>query len=181
MPKDPFKVLIATILSQRTRDENTRKAAEGLFSRYKNAEQVSDAPVEEIERLIKPAGFYRQKAGKIKEVAGIVAKDGVPRDFEGLMALPGVGRKTANCVLVYAYGIPAIPVDTHVHRLANKFGLVDTTRPEETEAGLQKVLPREYWIEINDLLVRFGQNICRPVGPRCETCPFDCPKRPSSS
>jgi endonuclease-3 len=169
-----FQVLISTVLSQRTRDESTERASSRLFSRYRNPKQLAQAPLKEIERLIKPSGFYRVKAASIKKISRIlVEKYGgkVPRDFAKLMSLPGVGRKTANCVLVYAYAIPAIPVDTHVHRISNRIGLVKTKTPEKTETALLKAVPRKYWVEFNDLLVKFGQRTCRPIRPLCYKCP----------
>jgi len=173
--RDPYRVLIRTILSQRTRDENTDEATASLFERYPSIEDVAYAPLEEIEVLIRKAGFYHVKARRVREVSRIILEeyDGkVPDDINELLKLPGVGRKTANCVLVYAFGRPAIPVDTHVHRISNRIGLVDTRTPEETERALMKVIPREYWIELNDLMVQFGQDICRPLGPRHEECPI---------
>jgi len=170
---DPFKVLIGTILSQRTRDEQTDKAAEALFSKFSTPEEIANADVEAIEKLIKPAGFYRVKAKKVKEVARLVLEQhggAVPRDFEALMRLPSVGRKTANCVLVYGFGVPAIPVDTHVHRISNRLGWARTSTPEKTEAVLVKLIPKELWLGVNTLLVAHGRNVCRPVGPRCGEC-----------
>ncbi len=173
--KDPYKVLIRTILSQRTRDENTDQATKNLFSKYKNINEIVDAPVEDIEELIKCAGFYRVKAARIKEVSEILLDQyggEVPNTLEDLVELPGVGRKTANCVLVYAFELPAIPVDTHVHRISNKLGLVNTKTPEQTEAELAKIIPKDQWILLNDLMVQFGQTICKPIGSQCEICPI---------
>lgn len=173
--KDPYKVLIRTILSQRTRDENTDQATKNLFSKYKNINEIVDAPVEDIEELIKCAGFYRVKAARIKEVSEILLDQyggEVPNTLEELVELPGVGRKTANCVLVYAFELPAIPVDTHVHRISNKLGLVNTKTPEQTEAELAKIIPKDQWILLNDLMVQFGQTICKPIGSQCEICPI---------
>jgi endonuclease-3 len=171
--RNSFQVLIYTILSQRTRDANTDVAARQLFSRYKNPQQISDAPVSSIERLIRPSGFYKVKAKRLKEVSRKLLADyrgKVPRDFEELLALPGVGRKTANCVLVYGFGIPAIPVDTHVHRISNRLGIVKTKTPEQTEKALAEFLPRKYWGNINSLLVQHGQTICLPRNPKCDIC-----------
>jgi len=173
--RDPYRVLIRTILSQRTRDENTDEATARLFSEYPSIEDVASAPLEKLEELIRKAGFYHVKARRIREVSRILLeeyKGRVPDDIGELLKLPGVGRKTANCVLAYAFGIPAIPVDTHVHRISNRLGLVDTKTPEETEKALMEVIPEEYWIELNDLMVQFGQDICRPIGPRHEECPI---------
>ncbi len=170
---DPFKVLIATILSQRTRDEATRVAADNLFRVYNRPKELAEADPKQIEQLIKPVGFYRVKAKRIIEVSKIICErfgGAVPDDFEALMSLPSVGRKTANCVLVYGFGKPALPVDTHVHRISNRLGLVSTKTPEETEEALKRVIDKKYWVKINDLLVKFGQQICRPIKPRCEVC-----------
>jgi endonuclease-3 len=171
---DPFEVLIYTIISQRTRDEQTHVAAERLLSEFPTAKDLAQANVRKIEKLIKTAGFYRVKARKIKEVCKIIYKKyngKVPDDFESLMKLPSVGRKTANCVLVFGYGKPAIPVDTHVHRISNRLGLVKTSKPEDTEKALKKILPKKYWLDINHMFVRFGQTICRPINPKCVECP----------
>ncbi len=171
--EDPFRILIGTILSQRTRDENTTKAVSNLFARYGNAEELAAADEEEVKKLIKPAGFYNVKAKSIIRVSRQVLEefDGrVPDNIDDLLKLHSVGRKTANCVLVYGYNIPAIPVDTHVHRISNRLGLVETKRPDETEGELTKKVPRRYWLELNELFVRFGQTTCKPLGPRCEVC-----------
>lgn len=170
---DPFRVLISTILSQRTRDENTTRASENLFSMYRTAEELARADVATVRRLIKPSGFYNVKARSIIRVSKqLLTEFGgrIPDDVEHLMTLHSVGRKTANCVLVYGFNKPAIPVDTHVHRISNRLGLVDTSGPEETEAQLVETVPRRYWLDLNDLFVRFGQTVCRPVGPRCGSC-----------
>lgn len=171
--RDPFKVLIAAILSHRTRDENTTRAVEALFSKYPSVELLANAELDDIEELVKPAGFYRIKAKRIKEVSRIVLEryEGkVPKELKKLLELPSVGRKTANCVLVYGYGIPAIPVDTHVHRISNRLGLVRTKNPDETEEALAKVLDKSYWLEVNELFIRFGQTVCKPTLPRCSSC-----------
>ncbi len=171
---DPFRVLITTILSQRTRDENTDEAAAALFAVYKTPEEISNAPTKEIEKLIKKAGFFRVKAKRVKEVSRIIHEDYndvVPDDIEELLGLPGVGRKTANCVLVYGFKKNAIPVDVHVHRISNRLGLVNTKLPEETELELMRIVPEGYWLDLNEKFVRFGQDICRPIGPKHEECP----------
>jgi endonuclease-3 len=173
---DPYRVLVRTILSQRTRDENTDQATSNLFSKYKDIYEVVEAPTEDVQELIKPAGFYRVKAGRIQEVSQILIDEyggEVPDTLEELVKLPGVGRKTANCVLVFAFELPAIPVDTHVHRISNRMGLVDTKNPDETEIELSKIAPKELWIKLNDLMVQFGQNICKPTSPQCEMCPVN--------
>lgn len=180
--RDPFRVLIGTILSQRTRDENTAQATLALFPKFGTADQLAKADIKEIEGLIRPAGFYRVKARVIKDVARELLSrfDGkVPERMEDLLSLPGVGRKTANCVLVYGFHKKAIPVDTHVHRISNRLGWVRTRTPEETEEELTRSLPKRYWLDINDLLVTHGRNICKPIGPRCGECPVKniCPKK----
>ena len=169
----PFSILIGTILSARTKDENTTKVVKKLFSRYRTPKALASAKVRDVEKLIKSIGFYHVKAKRIIEVARIIHsqyKGSVPENFEKLIELPGVGRKTANCVLVYAFDKPAIPVDTHVHRISNRLGLVDTKTPEETEFELMKKIPKKYWLQINETFVMFGQNICKPVSPMCNIC-----------
>ncbi|MDL2270682.1 endonuclease III [Methanobrevibacter sp. OttesenSCG-928-I08] len=171
--RDPYRVLIRTILSQRTRDENTDKATENLFNKYKDIYEVVDGDIEVIEELIRPAGFYRVKASRIKEVSRILIDQyggEVPNDMKELLTLPGVGRKTANCVLVFAFEEAAIPVDTHVHRISNRWGIVNTKDPDETEIELQKIVPKDKWILLNDLMVQFGQTICKPIHPNCDIC-----------
>ncbi|MCE5213573.1 MAG: endonuclease III [Methanobacterium sp.] len=172
--RDPYRVLIRTILSQRTRDENTDQASKRLFSKYKNVKEVASADVVDLEELVRPAGFYHVKARRIKEVSQIILDEYqgiVPHTVEELLTLPGVGRKTANCLLVYGFGKPAICVDVHVHRISNRMGLVVTKNPDQTEVELMKIVPRKYWLEINDLLVQFGQTICKPISPLHEICP----------
>jgi endonuclease-3 len=178
--RDPYHVLIRTILSQRSKDENTDKASEQLFEVYDTPEELAKGDIQKIETLIKPSGLYTAKAKNIKNVARILIDDynsKVPMDLDEMVKLPGVGRKTANCVLVYGFNKPAIPVDTHVHRISNRVGWVETKTPEQTEMALAEFLPKQYWIEINELLVRFGQEICRPIGPKCMKCPINdlCP------
>jgi endonuclease-3 len=173
--QDPFQVLIKTLLSQRTRDENTVIASRRLFSKFKNAKQLAKANLSDIEKLIKPSGFYRVKAKRIREISRIVARNNgrVPRDMDGLLKLPGVGRKTANCVIVYAHREPSIPVDTHCHRIPNRIGLVKTKTPEQTERDLMKIVPKDKWIKFNEIFVKFGQRICKPVKPLCYKCPIE--------
>ena len=174
--RDPFRTLISTILSQRTRDEQTEKATKRLLEKYPNAEDLAYGDVEEIERRIKGVGFYREKAKKIKEVARVihgVYGNRVPDDLEDLLKLPGVERNAANCVLLYGYNISALPVDTHVHRVSNRIGLVRTDSPDETELELKKILPEELWSNINELFIDFGREICKPIGPKCPECFFN--------
>ena len=170
---NPFKILIGTIISARTKDENSKVAVRNLFARFKDPASLADASIDEIAELIKVAGFYRVKARRIKEVAKIIHEqynDQVPSNIDELLKLPGVGRKTANCVLVYAFDKDAIPVDTHVHRIANRLGLVDTKDPEMTEEQLKNVIDKKYWKSINDTFVMFGQNVCKPLRPSCNEC-----------
>ncbi|HEX7899245.1 MAG TPA: endonuclease III [Planctomycetota bacterium] len=172
---DPFRILIGTILSARSRDEMTDKISAVLFARYPTAKALAGARRRDVEKILQPIGFYRTKAGYVIESARRVL-GGVPRTLEGLMELPGVGRKVANCVLVYAFGERAIPVDTHVHRLSNRLGWVKTKTPEETERELVRRVPRRLWPLVNEALVAHGKRVCRPIGPLCESCPLvgDC-------
>lgn len=173
--QDPFRVLIGTVLSQRTKDENTEKAAKRLFSKYKTPEEIANAPLKDLEALIKPSGFYRIKAKRIKEISKIIAEKyngKVPETISELIKLPGVGRKTAGCVLVYGFNRPAIPTDVHVFRVSNRIGIVKEKTPEKTEYALMRVVPKKYWILYNSIMVRFGQQICRPIKPRCWECPI---------
>jgi len=173
--EDPFQVLIGTILSQRTRDANTDRASALLFGRFPDAPSLARARPSELEGLIRATGFYRVKARVIRACAReVLGRFGgsVPRSFDELVSLPGVGPKTANCVLVFGYGIPAIPVDTHVHRIANRLGVVRTRTPEETEAALRERVDPRFWVPVNPLLVQHGQNLCRPNRPRCPECPI---------
>jgi endonuclease-3 len=172
--ENPFQVLIGTILSQRTKDANTDRASLALFAKYPDAAGLAQAPLADLERLIHATGFYRMKARNIRACARAILREHggiVPRSMEQLLALPGVGPNTANCVLVFGYAEPAIPVDTHVHRISNRLGVLRTQTPEQTEARLREILPREYWIPLNPLLVQHGQNLCRPRNPRCDECP----------
>ncbi len=169
----PLSILIGTILSARTRDESTSAVVRELFSKYKTARSLARAKLSDVEKIIKRTGFYHVKAKRIIEVASIIDSKYsglVPKTMEELISLPGVGRKTANCVLVYAFDEPAIPVDTHVHRISNRLGLVKTKIPEETEIELMKKIPKKYWIRINDTFVMYGQNICKPISPMCSVC-----------
>jgi endonuclease III len=170
---DPFKILIGTILSSRTRDETTTKVVKTLFKRFKNAKELAEGNLEEIKQIIHSIGFYNIKAKRIIEVSQLIVKrfDGkVPNSIEKLLELPGVGRKTANCVLVYGFNKPTIPVDTHVHRISNRIGLVNTKTPEKTEIELNNIINKKYWLRLNNIFVMYGQNICLPVAPKCELC-----------
>ena len=170
---DPFKILIGTILSARTRDEVTTAVIKALFSRFKNPDELSRANLSDIKKLIQKIGFYNVKASRLKEVSQLIIKKyngEVPSNLDDLLTLPGVGRKTANCVLVYGFKKAAIPVDIHVHRISNRIGIVNTKNPEETENVLQKSIDKKYWIRLNETFVMFGQNICLPIKPKCNVC-----------
>ena len=170
---DPFKILIGTILSARTRDEITTKVINSLFTEFKNPNELSEANLKDLKKAIQKIGFYNVKAARIKEVSQIIVEKyngKVPPNIGDLLTLPGVGRKTANCVLVYGFKKPAIPVDVHVHRISNRIGIANTKKPEETEIVLQKSIDRNYWTRINETFVTFGQNICLPKNPKCNVC-----------
>ncbi len=173
---DPFRVLISTVLSHRTKDPTTAAASSRLFSAYPDPQSLSKANVRTVSRLIKPVGFYRTKAKTVKRLARIILDEyhgKVPQEMEELLKLPSVGRKTANCVLVFGFKKPAIPVDTHVHRIFNRIGVVETKTPEETEMELVRVVDRRDWLDLNDVFVKFGQLVCRPIGPKCPSCPLN--------
>ncbi len=172
---DPFLVLISTMISLRTKDEVTLPASERLFAVADDPPGIAALDEDEIQKLIYPAGFYRTKARSIRKVAGIIIEQyggRVPNSVDELTTLPGVGRKTANLVLNLGFDLPAICVDTHVHRISNRFGWVTTKTPDQTELALEAILPRHHWIEINELLVGYGQKVCTPLSPRCSECPF---------
>jgi endonuclease-3 len=171
--RDPFKVLISCVISLRTKDEVTRKSSMRLFKEGDTPQQLMRLLPAQIEKLIYPAGFYRVKARNIREISTrLIDEYGgrVPDSIDELLKLPGVGRKTANLVVTLGYGKQGICVDTHVHRISNRFGYVVTKTPEKTEFALREKLPAQYWIEYNDLLVTYGQNICTPISPHCSTC-----------
>ncbi len=172
-PDALFKILISTVLSLRTKDDVTEKASLRLFELAVNPDAMLRLSAARIEKLVYPVGFYRTKAKNILEICRILIdrhQGKVPATMEELLALPGVGRKTANLVLTVGHGLPGICVDTHVHRISNRWGLVKTSAPEETEMALRKVLPKKFWIGYNDLLVSYGQNLCVPVSPYCSKC-----------
>jgi endonuclease-3 len=179
--RDPFRLLVACVISLRTKDAVTADASARLFAIAATPQRVARLPEGRIAKLIFPAGFYNTKARQIRSIARRIATEHggtVPADRDTLLTFQGVGRKTANLVLGLGFGIPAICVDTHVHRISNRLGLVRTKTPEETERALAKVLPQRLWIEINDLMVTFGQQICHPTSPHCSTCPLAarCPR-----
>lgn len=172
---DPFRVLVCALLSTRTKDEVTAQVCSKLFSRIRSIDDLINIPEEELASLIYPVGFYRNKAKFLKRLAEELKKEfagKVPDRIEDLLKLKGVGRKVANLVLADGFNKPAICVDTHVHRITNRWSLVKTKTPYQTEKALMEVLPIEYWQEFNRLLVAFGQTICRPVKPLCHKCPI---------
>ena len=177
----PFEILVSTLLSLRTKDEVTAAASNRLLEKAKTPEQMLSLDKKTIEKLIFPVGFYHTKAERLLDISRILLETyqgNVPDNMEMLLALPGVGRKTANLVLVEGFGIPAICVDTHVHRISNRIGYVTTKTPEKTEFALREKLPKKHWIKYNELLVAYGQTICKPVSPLCSSCAVSdmCPK-----
>lgn len=171
----PFRILVATLLSLRTKDTLTAVIAPKLFAEADTPATMRDLGAERIAELIYPVGFYRSKARTIVQICGILLDrygSDVPSDLDTLLELPGVGRKTANLVVTKGFGLPGICVDTHVHRICNRWGYVITKTPDDTEFALRAKLPPEYWIAINGLLVTMGQNVCHPTSPRCSTCPL---------
>jgi endonuclease-3 len=178
---DPYEVLVGTLISLRTRDEVTIVAARRLLALAPDPARLERLASRKIERAIYPAGFYRTKARTLRRVAhllNVVHGGKVPGTMEELLALPGVGRKTANLVLLLGHGIPALCVDTHVHRISNRLGFVRTKTPEKTEAALRERLPQDLWWSYNELLVSYGKTVCTPLSPRCSICPaaVDCPR-----
>lgn len=170
---DPYRVLFSTIISLRTRDEITLIASDKLFKTAPDLQTLLTIEEDKIAELIYPAAFYRNKASSIKKCAEIIQNEHngtVPDDRENLLKLPGVGRKTANLTLNLGFGINAICVDTHVHRISNRMGWVGTKTPDDTEIALEKILPEQYWIPLNEMLVSYGQKICTPQSPRCSEC-----------
>ncbi len=171
---DPFKILISTLLSLRTKDATTKKASLQLFERASTPEEILKLSTEQIEKLIYPVGFYHRKARQMIEISRMILKKyhgRVPDELDELLKLPGVGRKTANLVITLGFNKPGICVDTHVHRISNRMGIVKTKTPFETEMRLREILPVKWWIIYNDMLVSLGQTICRPRNPMCNICP----------
>ena len=170
---DPFKVLIATILSARTKDETTAKACERLFSKIKNFKDLEKLSEMEIEKLIYPVGFYKVKSKHLKKLPNMLKEEfneKIPEEIGDLIKLPGVGRKTANLVRAVAFKKPALAIDVHCHRIFNRLRYIRTKTPFETEMELRKKLPKKYWEKINSLFVAFGQHLCRPISPYCSKC-----------
>ncbi len=174
--ESPFRVLISCILSLRTQDATTAQASHRLFALADTPEAMLKLTTQKIAKLIYPVGFYRTKAKVIRDVCQVLMRDysgKVPDDIDELLKFKGVGRKTANLVVTLGYRKPGICVDTHVHRISNRWGYVKTATPEKTEFALRDKLPKPYWIEYNDLLVSFGQHLCRPISPVCSQCPIE--------
>ncbi|MEA1957496.1 MAG: endonuclease III [Euryarchaeota archaeon] len=173
--KDPFLTLISCLLSLRTKDEVTARASERLFALAKTPEEMLNLKKGEIEAAIYPVGFYKRKAEQILGICRVLVEkydSRVPDEIDELLKLRGVGRKTANIVITMGYNKPGIAVDTHVHRISNRLGLVETKSPYQTEFALRKTLPKQYWIVFNDLLVMHGKTICTPISPKCSICPI---------
>jgi endonuclease III len=175
----PFRVLIATVLSHRTKDEVTDVASKRLFARFGDVRALAAADPAEVAALINPVGFYNQKSKAVVAISkDLLDRFGgeVPEDIEAMCTLPSVGRKTANVVIVNGFGKPAVAVDTHVHRISNRLGWVKTKTPDETEEALRRLAPRDAWLHLNDALVNHGRTVCKPIGPRCSVCPVlkDC-------
>ena len=179
--QSPFRVLVSCILSLRTQDATTAKASHRLFAVADSPQAMVELSAKKIEKLIYPVGFYKTKARQIRQMCQTIIDryDGkVPDEIDELLTLKGVGRKTANLVVTLGYGKPGICVDTHVHRISNRWGYIKTATPEKTEFALRAKLPKQYWIEYNNLLVNFGQHLCRPISPMCSNCPVKkyCPQ-----
>jgi endonuclease-3 len=171
--RDPFRVLVSCIISLRTKDKVTAVSSERLFRIAQTPQEMAQLSVAKIESAVYPAGFYKVKAGRLRNISADILErfhGRVPDTIDDLLTLEGVGRKTANLVVTLGYGKPGICVDTHVHRITNRWGIVHTETPHETEYALREILPRRYWKELNGLLVAFGQGICRPVSPLCSQC-----------
>jgi endonuclease-3 len=173
---DAFKILISCLLSLRTKDENTEKVSKRLFKVAATPEKISSIPIKKLEKLIYSSGHYKKKARILKHVSKVILnkyKGKVPDTEEELLSIKGIGRKTANIVLNFAFNKPTLPIDTHCHRIPNRIGWVKTKTPEKTEFQLQKVLPKKYWKEFNGIFVLFGKTVCKPISPICSTCPIN--------
>ncbi len=171
--RDPFLILISCLLSLRTKDKTTHEASDRLFALARTPAAMLKLSLKTIERAIYPVGFYRTKAASIHRICRLLLttyEGRVPDSIDELLTLPGVGRKTANLVITVGYGKPGICVDTHVHRISNRWGYIKTKTPEESEQALRRLLPQRYWISYNDLLVPYGQNLCLPISPLCSQC-----------
>lgn len=179
--KNPFKTLITCLLSLRTQDENTAKASASLFKVADTPEKIIKLPNKKLEKLIYSSGYYKNKAKSIKHVSKVLLdkyNGKVPKTREELLSIKGIGPKTSNIVLCFAYGKNVIPVDTHVHRIPNRLGWVKTKNPEQTEIKLMKIIPKKYWKKVNTTFILFGKNICLPISPKCSICPIKklCPR-----
>jgi endonuclease III len=173
--RSPFKVLVSCLLSLRTTDANTKRASEKLFAVVDNFEELVALPIEELEQLIFSSGHYHKKARTLQHVSKEILerfKGKVPETREELMSIKGIGPKTANIVLAFAYDQEVLPIDTHCHRLPNRFGWISTKTPEQTEIELYKILPKKYWKEFNTVIILFGKDICNPISPWCSKCPI---------
>ena len=169
----PFQLLVATLLSARTKDSTVIPIVQRLFKKYHGPKDILKIPIKELEKEFYAIGFYRVKSRNVKKLAEILMEKfqgKVPQTLEELTSLPGVGRKTANCMLNYVFHKPAIAVDTHVHRISNRLGWIKTKTPEQSEGALEKIIPKDEWVNVNKLLVGHGQTICTPVNPKCEEC-----------
>jgi endonuclease III len=178
---EPFKILISCLLSLRARDENTEKVSAKLFQIADTPEQISKIPIKELEKIIFSSGHYHKKAATLKHVSKEILEkfnEKVPDTKEELLSIKGIGPKTANIVLAFAFGKEALPIDTHCHRIPNRLGWISTKTPEKTEEELIKILPKKYWPNFNAIFVAFGREICQPVSPKCSECPINkyCPK-----
>lgn len=183
MRKNPnaFKILISCLLSLRTQDKNTEIASKRLFAVAQTPEQILKLPKKKLEKLIYSSGHYKKKAGTLKHVSKVLLErfnGKVPKTREELMSIKGIGPKTANIVLAFAFGKKVLPIDTHCHRIPNRLGWVKTKTPEKTEIELNKILPKKYWTDFNSIFVQFGKEICQPISPKCSVCPVSkyCPR-----
>lgn len=173
--QDPFRVLVATVLSARTKDETTSKVVSELFTKVKSIDDLVEINPEELDRIIYQVGFHREKTKHLKQLPTVLKErysGKIPSEIDDLIQLPGVGRKTANLVRTIAFGLPAICVDVHVHRICNRWGYINTKNPLESEMALRKILPAKHWSNINSYVVAFGQNLCKPLKPQCMRCPI---------
>ncbi len=178
---DSFKILISCLLSLRTQDKNTEIASKRLFAVAQTPEQILKLPKKKLEKLIYSSGHYKKKAGTLKHVSKVLLErfnGKVPKTREELMSIKGIGPKTANIVLAFAFGKKVLPIDTHCHRIPNRLGWVKTKTPEKTEIELNKILPKKYWTDFNSIFVQFGKEICQPISPKCSVCPVSkyCPR-----
>jgi len=173
---DAFKILISCLLSLRTQDKNTEKASNSLFAVANTPKEILKIPTKKLEKLIFSSGHYKKKARVLKEVSMVILKKykgQVPNKREELLSIKGIGPKTANIVLSFAYKQQVLPIDTHCHKIPNRIGWIKTKTPEQTEKELEKILPKKYWMEFNSIFVLFGKTICKPISPLCSQCPIE--------